>query len=127
MTPTSFRRKVRKLAQKYLDRFGLGRWRLTRLYIGIPPHIKAELAAHYPEANNGFYACVYPTGRNTFVMAVSRDIPDHKLENVIAHEISHILLQNLWDFTTGGQSAAAKNQLEVVCDRIANAMTRDCA
>lgn len=124
MSSRTYRRQVRTLAEKYLHLFGLNHWRLTRLYIGIPKHIKKELAAHYPEAENGFYACVYPTGRNKFVMAVSRNIPTHKLEGVIAHEISHILLHHFYEATRDGRHAAAKDQLEVICDRIASAVTR---
>ena len=123
MSSRTYRRKVRNLAEKYLRLFGLNHWRLTRLYVGIPKHIKKELAAHYPEAANGFYACVYPTGRNKFVMAVSRNIPTHKLEGVIAHEISHILLHNFYEATRDCRHAAAKDQLEVICDRIASAVT----
>lgn len=119
-----YRIQVRRLTQEYLRRFGLQRWRMTRLYIGIPSHIKKELVANYPGANNGFYACVYPTGQHKFVMAVSRDIPGEKLENVIAHEVSHILLHNLWEATTTGRMAAARDQLEVACNRIADALTR---
>lgn len=124
MSNRTYRKRVRVLAGDFLRLFGLHHWRLTRLYVGFPKHVKKDLVAHYPEAQNGFYACVYPTGRNTFVMAVSRDIPEDRLENVIAHEISHILLNNLHEATTNGQHALAKNQLEVVCDRIANAVTR---
>ncbi|MCG3136992.1 MAG: hypothetical protein HJJLKODD_00833 [Phycisphaerae bacterium] len=119
-----YRRKVRALAQKFLDQLGLHHWRLTRLYIGIPRQIKRELAAYYPEAQNGFFACVYPTSSNTFVMAVSREIPENQLESVIAHEISHILLHHLCEAAENGRQAAAKNHLEVVCDRIASALTR---
>jgi Zn-dependent peptidase ImmA (M78 family) len=43
---------------------------------------------------------------------------------VIAHEISHILLHNLWESAIAGRNQLAKNQLEVVCDRIASAVTR---
>ena len=123
MSTRTYRNKVRGIAERYLKLFGLNHWRLTRLYVGIPGHIKQELAAHYPDASNGFYACVYPTGRNKFVMAVSRDIPLAKLECVIAHEISHILLHNLYEATRDGRRKAAKDQLEIVCDRIANAVT----
>jgi hypothetical protein len=112
------------MSRKYLKRLGLSHWRMTRLYLGIPPHIKRELVANYPEANNGFYACIYPTSRNTFVMAVGRDIPDRKLENVIAHEMSHLLLHALWESTTGGRLREAQNQLEIACNRIADAVTR---
>jgi len=123
-----YREKVRALAKKYIKLFGLNHWRLTRLYIGIPKHIKRELAAHYPEAENGFYACVYPTSRNTFVLAVADDIPEHKLESVIGHEITHILLHHLYEATKNGRDYVAKNQLETVCDRIANAMIQaECA
>lgn len=124
MSSRTYGKKVRKLAQKYMSLLGLRHWRLTRLYVGIPKHIKKELAAHYPEAANGFYACVYPTGRNKFVMAVSRNIPTDKLEGVIAHEISHILLHHLYEATRDGKHSLAKDQLEVVCDRIADAVTR---
>ena len=93
---------------------------MTRLYIGIPKHIKRELVTHYPEANNGFYACVYPTSPSTFVMAISRDIPDGKLENVVAHELSHILLHNLWEAATNGRDRVAQDQLEIACNRIRN-------
>lgn len=124
MTSRTYGKQVRKLAQKYLSLLGLCHWRLTRLYVGIPKHIKKELAAHYPEAANGFYACVYPTGRNKFVMAVSRTIPADKLEGVIAHEISHILLHHLYEATRDGKHSLAKDHLEVVCDRIADAVTR---
>jgi hypothetical protein len=112
------------MSRKYLKRLGLSHWRMTRLYLGIPPHIKRELVANYPEANNGFYACIYPTSRNTFVMAVGRDIPDRKLENVIAHEMSHLLLHALWESTTSGRLREAQNQLEIACNRIADAVTR---
>ncbi|MCH8881644.1 MAG: ImmA/IrrE family metallo-endopeptidase [Planctomycetes bacterium] len=124
MTSRAYRRKVRILAENYLRLLGLSHWRLTRLYVGIPKHIKQELAAHYPDAANGFYACVYPTGRNKFVMAVSKDVPSHKLDSVIAHEISHILLHHLYEATRDGRQTAAKNQLELVCDRIASAVIR---
>ena len=122
MSNRVYRNKIRGMVEKYLKLFGLRHWRLTRLYVGIPKHIKKDLAAHYPEAANGFYACVYPTGRNKFVMAISRDIPSQKLDSVVAHEISHILLHNLYEATTSGRDAVAKNQLEVVCDRIATAV-----
>ncbi len=118
----TYRRKVRTIAEKYMDLFGLFHWRLTKVHIGIPKHIKRELAAHYPEARNGFYACVYPTSRNTFVMAIARDIADAKLESIIAHEVSHILLHNLFEATKDGRKYDAKNQLETVCDRIARAV-----
>ena len=124
MTSRTYGKKVRNLAQKYMNLLGLRHWRLTRLYVGIPKHIKKELADHYPEAANGFYACVYPTGRNKFVMAVSRNIPSDKLEGVIAHEISHILLHHLYEATRDGKHSLAKDQLEVVCDRIAHAVSR---
>lgn len=120
----TYAKKVRAIATEYMKLMGLSHWRLTRVYIGIPKHIKQELAAHYPEASNGFYACVYATGQSKFVMAVSKDIPENKLDAVIAHEISHILLHNLWESAIAGRSQLAKNQLEVVCDRIANAVTR---
>lgn len=119
-----YRKAIRGLTRHYLKKFGLHRWRMTRLYIGIPGHIKKELVANYPGAHSGFYACVYPTGHHRFVMAVSRDIPNEKLENVIAHEVSHILLHNLWETTTSGRMAAARDQLEVACNRIADAFTR---
>ena len=124
MTSRTYRKKVRILAENYLRLLGLSHWRLTRLYVGIPKHIKKELAAHYPDAANGFYACVYPTGRNKFVMAVSKDVPEHKLDSVVAHEISHILLHHLYEATRDGRHAAAKNQLELACDRIASAVIR---
>jgi len=119
-----YRKKVRRLAEKYMKQLGLRHWRLTRVYVGIPNHIKRELAAHYPEANTGFYGCVYPTGRNTFVMAIAGDLPDAKLENVVAHEVSHILLHNFYEATRDGRRCDSKNQLEIVCDRIASALTR---
>ena len=123
----SYHKKVRRTAERYLRLLGLRHWRLTRVHIGIPRHIKRELAAHYPDANNGFYACVYPTGKNKFVMAVSRDIPESKLEGVIAHEVAHILLHNLYEASTNGRDGQAKDQLEIVCDRIASAITRTVA
>ena len=124
-TETAYRRKIRTLVRKYLKRLGLSHWRMTRLYIGIPSHIKRELVANYPEADNGFYACIYPSGKHTFVMAVGRDIPERKLENVIAHEMSHILLHHLWEATTNGRHRDAQNQLEIACNRIADALTRN--
>ncbi len=117
----SDRKAIKRLVKKYLQQLGLQHWKLTRLYVGIPKHINTELAGHYPEANNGFYACVYPTGPNKFVMAISDDVPDNKLENVIAHEVSHILLHNLWKAPT--DSRDAHNQLEIACNRIAAALT----
>ncbi len=124
MSTRTYRKEIRALAAHYLRLLGLSHWRLTRLYVGIPKRIKSELAVHYPDATNGFCACVYPTGPSKFVMAVSKDIPARKLPEVIAHEISHILLHCLYEATRDGRHAAAKNQLELACDRIARALTR---
>lgn len=124
MTNRVYRKKVRTIAEDYLKLLGLSSWRLTLLYVGIPKRIKKELAEHYPNAPNGFYACAYPTGNNKFVMAVSKNIPSHKLVSVIAHEISHILLHNFYQAMRDGHDVVAKNQLELVCDRIAAAITR---
>lgn len=96
---------------------------MTRLYLGIPRNVKRELIGHYPNAADGFYACVYPTGRHTFVMAIN-DVPDDKLENVVAHEVAHILLHDLCHSISNQGRAEARDRLEVVCNRIANAMTR---
>ncbi len=123
MTNRAYRKKVRILAENYLRLLGLSHWRLTRLYVGIPEHIKKELAAHYPDAENGFYACAYPTGSNKFVIAISKDIPSRKLNAVVAHEIAHILLHNFYEALRDGRDIIAKNQLELVCDRIAIAIT----
>ncbi len=124
MSTRTYRKEIRALAAHYLRLLGLSHWRLTRLYVGIPKHIKKELAAHYPDAANGFCACVYPTGPSKFVMAISKDIPSRKLKGVIAHEISHILLHRFYEATRDGRAAAAKNQLELACDRIASAVIR---
>ena len=86
--------------------------------------IKKELMVAYPDAEHGFYACLYPTSNNNFVMAVSPDIPDNELSNIIAHEISHILLMKMWDALIDGCDKVALNQLETVCDAIANAVTK---
>ncbi len=120
-----YRRHIKKLIRKYLRIFGLRHWRLTRLYVGIPANIKKELFAHYPDADKGFYACIYPTSNQTFVMAVGRDIPENRMDNVIAHEISHILLHNLWEALENNRSAEARDQLEVACNRIADALTKE--
>lgn len=119
----SRRKKIRGITRKCLDRLGLHRWRMTRLYLGIPRNVRRELTDHYPNAADGFYACVYPTGRRTFVMAIS-DVPDDKLENVVAHEMAHILLHDLCHSISNRGRAEARDQLEVVCNRIANAVTR---
>jgi hypothetical protein len=124
MSERSYRNLIRKLSIQYLKVLGLHHWKMTRLYIGIPSHIKRELVANYPEANNGFYACIYPTSKRTFVMAVGRDVPENKLDNVIAHEMSHLLLHSLWESTTHGRLRDAQNQLEIACNRIADAVTR---
>lgn len=122
MTDRIYRRKVRTLAENYLRLLGLNHWRLTRLYIGIPSRIKKELSEHYPNTPNGFYACAYPTGRSKFVMAISKDVPANKLDGVVAHEIAHILLHCLYEAMRDGRQAAARDELELVCDRIAAAI-----
>ncbi len=116
-------RQIRTIAEKYLYRLGLYHWRLTRVHIGIPKQYRQELRANYPHADNGFYACVFPTSGSTFILAVSQTIPQREIENVIAHEISHILLQKMWDLLATDKTHQAKHQLEVVCNRIAAAIS----
>ncbi len=119
----SYKSKIKRAVKKYLKQFGLHQWKMTRLYVDIPKSIKKELHQTYTDAASGFYACTYVTGVNTFVLAVSLDIPEDKTENVVAHEISHILLSKMWNQLTEGKRYDAKNELEVVCNRIAKAAT----
>jgi len=100
------REEIRRIATGFLKQFGLARWELTRIHIGIPKTFVKRLKRDYPDATSGFYACVFITGKNKFVLAVNKKLSKSMLKRVIAHEITHILLTALYENALSGRQKA---------------------
>ena len=120
------RKKIREIAESYLKELGLTRWKLTSIYLGIPDHMLETLNKNYPEAKNGFDGCVWVTTPFKFLMAIDNEVSEDDLPTVIGHEITHILLNNLYEATQVNRPShrTILKHLEIACNRVGRLVAR---
>jgi len=121
----SRKKQIREIAESYMKQLGLNKWKLTCIYLGIPDHMVKRLQTVYPEADRGFYACIWVTAPFKFVMAINDDVSSGLLPTVIGHEITHILLDNLFGAVKVNRPKSARRHLETACNRVGRLLARN--
>jgi hypothetical protein len=86
--------KIRKLMRLFLDQLGLGKWKVSKVVLGVPSRIISQNKREQPDSK-GCWAAVEDNGNYTVTLYVAKRIPETKLRPILAHEAAHVLFFDL--------------------------------